>query len=66
MSKINLTRWTPDDSGGFYSENGEYVPYKEIDPFLRLYIAVKRYGFPDGTGAGDDIAEILEEIEKNA
>lgn len=30
-----LTRWTPDDSGGFYSETGYYVPWEEVEELLR-------------------------------
>lgn len=59
---MKLTRLDFTDSGNDYCDDGEYVAYEDIEPLIRLYDAVKQYGFPDGTKAGDDIADILVEV----
>lgn len=39
-------------------------PPDQTETLLRLEEKVREYGFPDGTAIGDEIAEILTELEE--
>ncbi len=67
MERPKFTKWSMNDSGGFYHDEGDWCPSEEVDEFVELVMnlinAVEFYGFPDGTDAGDTINNRLVDLE---
>ena len=61
---MSITRFNVSDDGIDYIDNGDYCVYEEIEAYIKLAKVITEYGFPDGTDAGDDIGELLQEIKE--
>ena len=58
-----ITRWTPDDSGGFYSDTGDYVPWDDVEELLRR-LDIARCALADIATSSDMTLAIAKEKAK--